>query len=274
MRLLPNEEDVFLSKSDLLLESNLLSKSEYLFEEFVEMGPTPLKLSKNELLTWRKNAIWKINPQVIKLMELIGGGAGGLVYRGKFNDADVAVKKPHAYRSMSTTETICMTESCDVEVTFLMSLHHPNIVRFLGVYTECDGRLCFVTELCVQSLRDYIQNQKNAQKTFFDQPLTLLKILIGVANGICYLHGCNVIHRDLKPANILLDGSGDPKICDFGLSKLINPDENVQVSILNGTCGFLAPELLTSVSHQILASNKVDVWAFGVCIWNVLTMEV
>ncbi|CAD6336471.1 unnamed protein product [Miscanthus lutarioriparius] len=95
-------------------------------------------------------------------------------------------------------------------------------------------------------------------------------IALGVARGLAYLHHeCSewVIHCDVKPENILLDENLMPKITDFGLAKLLNRGgSNINVSKIQGTRGYLAPEWVSSLP----TTAKVDVYSFGVVLLELL----
>ncbi|KAH0786033.1 SEL1-like repeat protein [Histomonas meleagridis] len=90
-------------------------------------------------------------------------------------------------------------------------------------------------------------------------------VMFGVAAGMMCIHRCNGIHRDLKPANILLDENYEPRIADFGLSKIQN-SEALQ-SIVGGTPLWMAPELFLETQY----TNKVDVFAYGMILYQMLT---
>lgn len=92
--------------------------------------------------------------------------------------------------------------------------------------------------------------------------------LIGCADGLEYLHGCNVVHGDLKCQNVLItlssDGTPIPLICDFGTSRIMGM-RGYTTQSLWGTQGFLAPELIEeSESARAIPTSDSDVWAFGV----------
>ncbi|MBA0767094.1 hypothetical protein Gotri_016047, partial [Gossypium trilobum] len=96
----------------------------------------------------------------------------------------------------------------------------------------------------------------------------LLKIAIGIARGLEYLHrGCNtrILHLDIKPHNILLDEKFLPKIADFGLSKLCTTKDSI-VSMLEarGTIGYIAPEVFCRNVGGV--SHKSDVYSYGMMI--------
>ncbi|CAD6339159.1 unnamed protein product [Miscanthus lutarioriparius] len=95
-------------------------------------------------------------------------------------------------------------------------------------------------------------------------------IALGVARGLAYLHHeCSewVIHCDVKPENILLDENLMPKITDFGLAKLLSRrGSNINVSKIQGTRGYLAPEWVSSLP----ITAKVDVYSFGVVLLELL----
>ncbi|MFS7972828.1 putative protein kinase RLK-Pelle-SD-2b family [Helianthus anomalus] len=98
-------------------------------------------------------------------------------------------------------------------------------------------------------------------------------IAVGTAKGLAYLHEeCLewVLHCDVKPHNILLDSSWNPKVADFGLSKLLERDgtHNLEFTRARGTRGYMAPEWLF-VNHPI--TSKVDVYSYGVVVLEMIT---
>ena len=90
-------------------------------------------------------------------------------------------------------------------------------------------------------------------------------IMIGVAKGMLALHKKKIIHRDLKSLNVLLDERCFPKICDFGLS-IVDSEVAMKTKDI-GTPHWMAPELFESNDY----TNKVDVYAYGILLWEILT---
>ena len=97
-------------------------------------------------------------------------------------------------------------------MAIMMSLDHPNIIKLYEVYDQPN---CYVIvmELCeggdlfkavTQGLTDY------------EQTISITKQILSALN---YLHSQKIVHRDIKLENILLDATGNVKICDFGVSR-------------------------------------------------------
>ncbi|KAF7023611.1 hypothetical protein CFC21_036091 [Triticum aestivum] len=216
------------------------------------------------------------NLQIIKNSDLeelreLGSGTFGTVYHGKWRGSDVAIKrisdrcfvgKPSEEQRMKTD---FWNEACK-----LSSLHHPNVVAFYGVVLDGPGgSVATVTEYMANgSLRQALQRHEK----IFDRRRRLL-IVMDVAFGMEYLHGRNIVHFDLKSDNLLVN-LRDPqrpicKVGDLGLSKV--KCQTLISGGVRGTLPWMAPELLNGSSN--LVSEKVDVFSFGIVMWELLTGE-
>ncbi|PSS21817.1 Serine/threonine-protein kinase [Actinidia chinensis var. chinensis] len=212
-----------------------------------------------------KNATRNFRPDTV-----LGEGGFGKVYKGWLDEkvtskngsgTVVAVKKLNS-------ESMQGFEEWQSEVNFLGRLSHPNLVKLLGYCWE-DKELLLVYEFMQKgSLENHLFGRGSAV-----QPLAWdirLKILIGAAQGLEFLHTSekHVIYRDFKASNILLDGSYNAKISDFGLAKLgpSASQSHVTTRVL-GTYGYAAPEYVAT-GHLYV---KSDVYGFGVVLVEMLS---
>ena len=130
----------------------------------------------------------------LQVSKKIAAGAFGVVYRGKFLGANVAVKEVF-FNSSSDPGVL---EEFVKEARLLANLHHPCVVRMVGV-CERAPHLYLVTELLQTSLQHLITNRSAPSE------LRRVKIARDVSQGMAFLHSLGVIHRDLKSGNVLLD---------------------------------------------------------------------
>lgn len=98
-------------------------------------------------------------------------------------------------------------------------------------------------------------------------------IAFGIARGMQYLHDHDIIHRDIKSRNILLNEDFYPVICDFGLSRRIDELEHIDANATMtrdvGTPHYMAPELISNKPYDF----KIDVYAYGIILWEMLTED-
>ncbi|KAI5121980.1 hypothetical protein M0805_001813 [Coniferiporia weirii] len=106
----------------------------------------------------------------------------------------------------------------------------------------------------------------------------LQQMVLRIAEGIEYLHNEGVIHSDIKPENILISSSGEPRICDFGISRMLVASKSFNFSSttggIGGTIRYTSIELLSPLDQQSdIYSNSSDVWAFGMTVLVLLTKK-
>ncbi|KAK6149186.1 hypothetical protein DH2020_016711 [Rehmannia glutinosa] len=188
------------------------------------------------------------------------GGNFGRVYVVNLPSGElVAVKKILNFGSQSS-------KSLKNEVKTLAKIRHKNIVKILGFCHSDDAIFLIYEYLPKGSLGDLIG------KTDFNIPWSVrLKIAIGIAQGLAYLHRDYVPHllnRNLKSNNVLLDDDFEPKLTDFALNRIVG--ENTFQSIVASECAsscYLAPEY----GHTKKATEQNDTYSFGVVLLELLT---
>jgi len=200
-----------------------------------------------------------------RVVRPIGRGGMGTVYlaikEGDEFRRRVAVKL--IKKGMDTEEII---RRFSVERHVLSALSHPNIARLLDGGTSEDGRPYFVLEY-IEGLP--IDEYCNANALNIVQRL---KLFMKVCAAVHYAHQNLVVHRDLKPGNILVSPDGEPKLLDFGIAKLLNP-QMVQVTLATGpeirlmTPEYASPE---QVSGRPVGTTS-DVYSLGVLLYELLT---
>jgi tRNA A-37 threonylcarbamoyl transferase component Bud32 len=210
------------------------------------------------------------NVDLEELMEL-GSGTYGTVYHGKWRGTDVAIKriKKSCFAGRSS-EQERLAKDFWREAQILSNLHHPNVLAFYGIVPDGDGgTLATVTEYMVNGSLRHVLVKNNR---LLDRRKKLI-IAMDAAFGMEYLHSKNIVHFDLKCDNLLVN-LRDPqrpicKVGDFGLSRI---KRNTLVSGgVRGTLPWMAPELLNGNSSRV--SEKVDVFSFGISMWELLTGE-
>lgn len=146
------------------------------------------------------------------------------------------------------------------EYKILSVLNHPNIIKAVGFFDgDKNNNPAILLEYCKFNLRDAIH---------YLEDFELICILYEICTSMKYIHARNIIHRDLKLENILINKDKHVKICDFGISTLIDSYTQTTYTHNIGTALFMAPELMKKNSNY---DNKVDVYAFGVIMYFILT---
>ncbi|XP_058586703.1 mitogen-activated protein kinase kinase kinase 13 isoform X1 [Neofelis nebulosa] len=191
---------------------------------------------------------WEVPFEEISELQWLGSGAQGAVFLGKFRAEEVAIKK--------------VREQNETDIKHLRKLKHPNIIAFKGVCTQAPC-YCIIMEYCAHGqLYEVLRAGRKIT------PRLLVDWSTGIASGMNYLHLHKIIHRDLKSPNVLVTHTDAVKISDFGTSKELS-DKSTKMSFA-GTVAWMAPEVIRNEP----VSEKVDIWSFGVVLWELLTGEI
>jgi len=190
----------------------------------------------------------------------LGSGKYGEVYKGSWHGTTaVALKK-----LKDTSPDSAVSKEFENEMTILIKLNHPNIVRFLGLF-HTDSDLYMVMEyLSKGSLLDFLSIDETKRILVLND---LLHMTTDIAAGMGYLASQNIVHRDLAARNLLVtqsDGRFTVKIADLGLSRQVENDV-YHASDKSFPVKWSPPEV---IEHRQF-TTKSDVWSFGVAMWEI-----
>ena len=205
-----------------------------------------------------------------QLAERIGGGGMGSVYRAtRVEDftQQVAVK---LIKSGLDSDVIVRRFHTEIHVQAALG-KHPNIAGLFDAGTTEDGRPFFVMEYV-----DGHRIDESCDQRRLDVPARL-RLFGQVCQAVHFAHQHAVIHRDLKPSNILVTAEGVPKLIDFGIAKLIDPEPGgdgldpgatlTRTGELVLTPEYASPEQVKGES----ITTASDVYALGVVLYQLLT---
>jgi serine/threonine protein kinase/tetratricopeptide (TPR) repeat protein len=152
-----------------------------------------------------------------RIIDTLGRGGAGTVYLAE--RAEGAQKPPVALKVLRRgLDTDDLLERFTVERQILATLHHPDVARLLDAGATDDGRPYLVMEH-VDGVP--ITEHCGARGLSVQERLGLFA---RVARAVHHAHGSLIVHRDLKPTNVLVAEDGAPKLLDFGIAKLLDPD--------------------------------------------------
>jgi serine/threonine protein kinase/Flp pilus assembly protein TadD len=203
---------------------------------------------------------------VYRILREIGRGGMGAVYLAERADSEfrrqVAIKL--IKRGMDTDFILRRFRN---ERQILASLDHPYIARLLDGGTTEEGLPYFVMEY-IEGLPLY--RFSDERKLTIPQRLRLFR---QVCDAVHYAHKHLVIHRDIKPSNILVTGEGVPKLLDFGIAKLLNPElADITLDPTATAMRLMTPEYASPEQVQGQAvTPSTDVYSLGVLLYELLT---
>jgi tetratricopeptide (TPR) repeat protein/tRNA A-37 threonylcarbamoyl transferase component Bud32 len=195
-----------------------------------------------------------------RILDLIGHGGMGSVYRAvRSSDFQQMVAIKVVKRGMDTQFIL---ERFRQERQILATLDHPNIARLLDGGATVDGRPYIVMELVEgQPITDYA----NSGQLTGEEKLRLFQT---VCSAVQHAHQNLVIHRDLKASNILVTAHGVPKLLDFGIAKLLEPDTSQTATAIR----MMTPECASPEQVRGEPLNTLtDVYSLGVLLYELLT---
>src|SRR5438105_1929824 len=205
-----------------------------------------------------RDAEWRVGDY--QILEEIGRGGIGVVYRARHKRRIVALKRVLPYHAESRETLLRFRREAETAA----DLVHPNILPIYEVSERDDGLPFFSMKFAGGG------SLLEAAPALRSEPRRAVALMAKVVRGVQYAHAQGILHRDLKPGNILLDARGEPLVSDFGLAKWLDTSSHLTRTLtIFGTPGYIAPEQVNGSSAALGPAS--DVYSLGGILFDLLT---
>lgn len=194
-----------------------------------------------------------------QILEQLGEGGMAIVYK----TFDTQLERDVAIKVISTAEgeSDRVLQRFQLEARVLGQLNHPSITPILD-FGNVGGKVFFVT--------DYYPNGTLKEK--IGKPISwkdAANILYPIASALAFANEHDIVHRDVKPSNILFDHQNKPVLSDFGIAKILQQEETVDLtgSGIIGTPFYMSPE-----QHRgHFVDHRSDIYSLGIVFYELIT---
>jgi len=224
----------------------------------------PQSLKKGEVLRNR-----------YQIRELIGQGGTGSIYLAedtRLQGRLCAVKEVEHNQSLPTQFFEQAREQFFREASVLARLDHPNLPKVSDYFSNGARDYLIMDYVPGKDLRERMLEARH-DKIFLPES-EVLRWAVQLADTLSYLHQQDppIIHRDIKPSNLKITPSGVIKLVDFGLVKILAPDE-VTITIIQGQGTALYTPLEQYGGDDAHTDIRADIFSFGATLYHLLTNE-
>lgn len=195
-----------------------------------------------------------------RIEHLLGRGGMGAVYLGIQKDLERKVAIKLLPGELALDEGFVLR--FEREARMLASLSHRGIVQIHDFGRTEGGHPYFVMEYVEgEMLRDWMGSGKRSSRD-------ILRVASQICDALACAHGKGVIHRDIKPSNILINGEGDVKLTDFGLSRPSQKTAGEWHSVSKPGMG--TPDYMSPEQRSGSEDHRADLYSLGVVLYEML----
>ncbi|CAG0949916.1 serine/threonine protein kinase, bacterial [Anaerolineales bacterium] len=210
-----------------------------------------------------------------KIRELIGQGGTGSIYLAddiRLEGRLCAVKEVEHNRALPPQFIAQAREQFFREASVLARLDHPNLPKVSDFFSEGPRDYLVMDYVPGKDLRERMLEARQ-NKTFLSEK-EVLRWVAQLTDALTYLHQQDppIIHRDIKPSNLKITPSGLIKLVDFGLVKILAPNE-VTITIIQGQGTALYTPLEQYGGDDSHTDVRADIFSLGATLYHLLTNE-
>ena len=211
-----------------------------------------------------------------KIRERIGQGGAGSIYLAddiRLEGRLCALKEVEYDRALPEEIREEARQQFLREATILARLDHPNLPKVSDFFSSGPRDYLIMDYVPGEDLRTIMLDARR-NRTFIPE-VEVLKWARQIGSALAYMHGLEpaIVHRDIKPSNLKMTPSGLIKLVDFGLVKVMYPDQEMTITVIQGQGTALYTPLEQYGSDETHTDTRTDIYSFGATLYHLLTNE-